>query len=157
LNSASPSPSIWRQFVWVALGIAAAYFLVFQAIEAYRRADGPWMLTFAEVNNSPTLSIHHDELDIRGVELVFPGGHSTNPLPQTVHFKHGQVAPLELPFGQCVFLDTLVLPGSAACEIFGHQIQLLPSALIIDDVRHRWQSGQKFLLTNQPSATLPAH
>jgi hypothetical protein len=134
-----------------------AYFVVFQAIEAYRRAAGPWKLTFAVVDQSPTLSIHHDKLAIRGVELVFPGGHPTNHLPQTIQFKHGQVAPLELPFGQCLFLDTLVLPGSAACEIFGHQIQLLPSALIIDDARHPWQSGQKFLLTNRPSATLPRH
>jgi hypothetical protein len=157
VNPVPTTPSIWRQFVWVALGIVVAYFVVFQVIEAYRRAGGPWVLTFALVDHSPALTINHDDLDIRGVELVFSGGHSTNPLPQTVRFQHGQVAPLGLPFGRCLFLDTLVLPGRAACEIFGHQIQLLPSALIIDEVRHPWQSGQKFLLTNQTSATLPAH
>ena len=65
------------------------------------------------------------------------------------------MAPFDLPFGKCVFLDTLYLPGSMAMELFGHQIQLMPRTMLIDRLEHAWLSGEKILLTNRPSATLP--
>lgn len=145
----------WKQIAWVGLITLVGYIAVFQWIEFNRRKDGPWQLTFTTSEASPTLVINHPKLGIADVTIQFVDAPISTNLPQTLQFTHGQVAPLELPFGKCVFLDTLFLPGSAACEIYGHEIQFMPRILTIDQVEHPWRSGEKILLTNPPSATLP--
>jgi len=133
------------------------YVVVFSWVENNRRKNGPWEITFTQVETSPALSINHVKLGFTNITVVFIEAAASTNLPQTIRFQHGQVAPFDLPFGKCVFLDTLFLPGTVACELFGHEIQLLPRTLTIDHLEHPWQSGEKILLTNRPSTTLPNH
>lgn len=130
------------------------YVVFFSWMEQRRYKNGPWEITFARQDDLPTLLLNHPKFGITNVVIQFVGGETTTNLPQTIRFQHGQVAPLPLPFGQCVFLDTLFLPGTVACELFGHQIQLMPRTLTIDQVARPWVSGEKILLTNRNSATL---
>ena len=147
---------IWKQLLAVFICAVVGYMLVFGWIENNRRKNGPWQATFASMDGLPTLTINHSKLQLTNVTIMFVGAPAWTNLPQTVAFEHGRPAPFDLPFGKCVFIDALYLPGTAACEIFGHEIQLMPRVLTIDRVERPWRSGEKILLTNQPSATLPA-
>jgi hypothetical protein len=148
-----PQSSPWKTFLLIAIVILIGYIAIFSWVENSRRKSGPWELTFTQVNNSPALLVTHAKLGLTNVIIVFPDVVATN-ATQTIRFEHGRVAPFDLPFGKCVFLDTLYLPGSMAMELFGHQIQLMPRTMLIDRVEHAWLSGEKILLTNRPPATL---
>lgn len=144
-------------FVSVGLITLLVYGIVFSWVENKRRKHGPWEITFTQVDNSPALLVNHAELGLTNITIVFAEASAPAHLPQTVRFEHGQVAPLDLPFGKCVFLDTLFQPGTVACEIFGHEIQILPRTMTINRVDYPWATTQKILLTNRPPATLPAN
>lgn len=148
------SSSLLKTVLLIGLVSLVGYALCFSWLERRRYRNGPWEVTFTRQDNSPALLINQTRLGLSNVTVIFAEAVAPTNLPQTVRFQHGQVAPLELPFGQCVFLDTLFLPGTAACEMFGHEIQLLPRALTIDRAERPWVSGEKILLTNRHSATL---
>ena len=143
-------------FLSVGLITLVVYVAVFSWVENNRRKGGPWEITFTQVDNSPALLINHPKLGLTNITIVFPDTLiPTNEL-KTISFQHGQIAPFDLPFGKCIFLDTLYLPGTVTCEVFGHEIQILPRMMTIDRVERPW-SSEKILLTNRPSATLPAN
>jgi hypothetical protein len=146
---------IWKQLLAVFVCSVVGYVLVFGWIEHRRRQSGPWQATFTQIDGSPAVIVNQPQLRLTNVSIVFVGASALTNLPQIVTFEHGRPAPFDLPFGQCVFIDALYLPGTAACEMFGHQIQFMPRVLTIDQVERPWQSGEKILLTNRPSATLP--
>ncbi len=145
--------SPWKTFLLVGLATLIGYTVLFSLLENNRHNDGPWEITFTQVNNSPALLVTHVKLGLTNVTLVFPDAVATN-APQTLRFEHGRVAPFDLPYGKCVFLDTLYLPGTVTVEVFGHLIQVMPRTMTIDRVEHAWLSGEKILLTNRPPATL---
>jgi hypothetical protein len=146
-----------KTFAAVGLVTLILYVTVFSLVENKRRKNGPWELSFTQSDNAPALIISHTKLGLSNITIVFPEAPAPTNLPQTIRFQHGQVAPtVELPFGRCTFLDTLFLPGTVTCEMFGHEIQILPRTMTIDRVERPWRSGEKILLTNRPSATLPA-
>lgn len=153
--SAHSSP--WKMFVTVGVVTLIGYVIVFSWVENHRRKDGPWEITFAEADSSPVLRINHPRSGLTNISIVFAGAVVPTNLPQTVSFPHGRVAPFDLPFGRCVFLDSLYLPGSVTVQAFGHEIQMMPRTLMIDRVERAWQPGEKILLTNRPSVTLPAN
>jgi hypothetical protein len=151
-------PSFPRKtLLLVGLGTLIGYIVVFSWMENQRRKNGPWEITFTEVDHTPALLINQAKLGLTNIALVFPNTTAPTNLPQTVRFQHGQVAPMDLPFGKCIFLDTLFLPGTVVCEVFGHEIQLLPRTLTLNRREHPWAAGEKILLTNRPPATLPSH
>jgi hypothetical protein len=145
----------WKMFGLAGLVTLVAYLAIFAWIENNRRKAGPWQFTFLEQDQHPTLLINHAQLGLTNITIQFAGAAVPTNLPRTVPFDHGQVAPLELPFGPCIFLDTLFLPGTVACQFYGYEIQVLPRTLTIDRVEYPWATSQKILLTNRPSATLP--
>jgi hypothetical protein len=152
----APASLPLKTFAVVGLISLVLYIAVFALVENTRRKAGPWELTFTQTDAAPTLQISQARLGLSNITIVFAAAVVPTNLPQTIRFQHGQVATsaVALPFGQCVFLDTLYLPGTVACEIFGHEIQILPRTLTIDRVEHPWRSGEKILLTNRVSATL---
>jgi hypothetical protein len=145
----------WKQIIAVFICALLGYLVVFYWIEHQRRKNGPWLATFTSMNGLPTLIVNHPRSELTNITIMFISAPVPTNLPRTVAFEHGLPAPFDLPFGKCVFIDALYLPGTAACEIFGHEIQLMPRVLTIDRVERPWQSGEKILLTNRPSATLP--
>lgn len=150
------SDPIWKQVIVVFGCVLVGYLVVFYFIEHQRRKDGPWQATFTQVDGLPALIVNHPKSHRTNITIAFVDAPVPTNLPQTVLFEHGRPAPFALPFGHCVFIDAMYVPGTAVCEIFGHQIQLMPRVLTIDKVERPWKSGEKILLTNQPPATLPA-
>jgi len=149
------SDHIWKQVIAVFLCAVIGYAAVFGWIEHQRRKSGPWEVTFTNTEGLPAIVINHPKLQLTNITIAFVGAPACTNAPQTVGFEHGRPAPFDLPFGRCVFIDALYLPGTAACEIFSHEIQLMPRVLTIDQAERPWRSGEKILLTNEPSATLP--
>lgn len=150
------SHSLGKQILIVFLATLLGYATIFNWIEHRRRKNGPWQMTFTEVAGVPAIVVNQPALRLTNITIIFSGAPAQTNRPQTVAFEHGRPAPFDLPFGKCVFADAIFLPGTATCEIFNHEIQLLPRTLTIDRVEHPWQPGEKILLTNRPSATLPA-
>jgi len=134
-----------RQLLGLGLASAVLYFALFAWIEHGRNRQGPWEVTFTRfTNDRPCLEISQPALGLRDVRIVFPSALPTNtpPLPQRWTFKDARPTPFALPFGRCVFLDTLSLPGTVTLEVAGRQVQLLPRVLTVGGVERPWRTGE---------------
>jgi hypothetical protein len=152
----NPKSPPWKLFLAAGLVSLIGYAAAFSWLENRRRSKGPWEITFTRMDDAPALVVHHTRLGLTNIAIVFPEASATPIAPQTVRFEHGQVAPLELPFGRCVFMDTAFLPGTVACEVFGHEIQIMPRVLTIDRAERPWRAGEKIFLPAPASVNLPA-
>lgn len=120
--------------------VLLVYALGFHWIENRRQSHGPWQIAFTNSAGLPVMVINHPALHITNVMLRFPGTNVAAAQTGLIQFAPGRVVPFELPFGRCVFVDALFLPGTVACEVFGHQIQLMPRHLTIDGREQRWDT-----------------
>ena len=141
------------------LGVAftvalAAYVGLFCGIEGCRARRGPWQVTFTNsVAGAPMLAVNQPKLGITNVHLLFAGvSASTNP-SVTLKFAQARPVPFDVPFGKCVFLDTLSLPGTVVLDLFGHEVQLLPRVLVIDRVEQAWRSASTLIVPARDRAT----
>ena len=136
--------------VLLAFGIAlVAYAILYNVIEHRRAAKGPWQVTFdQEQNGAPTILVNQPTIGITNVQLSFVGATDilTNG-PVTLSFSEARKTPFNVPFGKCVFLDTVFLPGTIVFEMAGYQVQLMPRVLTLDGVEHPWRSGEALKLT----------
>jgi hypothetical protein len=143
----------------LAFGIAlVGYVLCYQGIEHWREHKGPWQVSFIQGpdGTAPSIEIQQPALGITNVQIAFaePIPPSTNsaavtadrPVRTTISFRQPKPVPYDLPFGQCVFMDTISLPGTVTFKIFGHQIELLPRVVIIDRREYPWQAHAKITL-----------
>jgi hypothetical protein len=134
---------------------AAAYF----SIEHRRKRNGPWQVTFMNdvSTRSPALLIDQPALGITNLQIVFPGALvSRDDFTNTLAFDHVRAVPYDLPFGQCIFMDTTFLPGTVVFKIFDHEIQLIPRILTVDKKEHPWKSHMTLSLPATTTNSLPA-
>jgi hypothetical protein len=127
-------------FVGALVFYAAAYF----GIEHVRHRKGPWSVTFTHTSSGePAIVIDQPALQISNVMIRFAEETRTNQVahPTAVVFDPPRAVPHDVPFGQCIFIDTTFLPGTVVLELFGHQIQLIPRVLTLDGEEKRWVSG----------------
>ncbi|HZV34379.1 MAG TPA: hypothetical protein VFB72_07350 [Verrucomicrobiae bacterium] len=136
-----------RHFV-LAFAIALVlYFISYSYIENRRTRHGPWEVTFTNEANVPELVINEPKLNITNLKIIFPGEPPAS-TDATLVFAQPQPVPFSVPFGQCLFEDTTFQPGTIVFVLFkhdkspGHQIQLMPRVLTIDNQEHAWQSNQ---------------
>ena len=124
------------------------YFVAFGSIEHLRTHKGPWKVTFTHDNTgAPAIVINEPKLNISNVTIDFPR-EETSATNSTLDFARPKQVPFEVPFGQCIFMDTTFQPGTVVFNFFGHEIQLIPRVLTIDKKEYPWQSGTTFALTN---------
>jgi len=125
----------------------AGYALLFRLIEHRRTRNGPWQVTFIGfTNGGPSLIIDQAALGITHVQVVFAGTPPATNGAETVRFAQARTTPFATPLGQCVFLDTISLPGTVVLEVFGHEVQLMPRVLTIDRHEHPWRVGETIVL-----------
>lgn len=134
--------------------VLIAYFGAFTWIQHRRVVKGPWVVTFTTESGAPALVLNQPALGIRDVRIVFADERAATNV--TLEFAQAREVPFDVPFGKCVFLDPLFLPGTVALEAFGHQIQFLPRVLTIDGSEHPWRSGETIQLHKPASARPPA-
>ena len=129
--------------VGIAFVIAVVGYVVFYAgIEHRRTRNGPWRVTFTnDLAREPVLLINQPKLAITNLQITFVGEtnlYSTNVLMVS---DTPREVPYEVPFGKCVFMDTTFLPGTIVFDLLGHEIQLIPRVLTIDNKQIPWTSG----------------
>ncbi|MCI0744412.1 MAG: hypothetical protein L0Y58_03300 [Verrucomicrobia subdivision 3 bacterium] len=130
--------------------ILALYFAVFYGIEGCRHAKGPWRVTFAASNEIPRIDVAQERLKFFAT-LVFVGEANTaTNLPQAVIFDQPKRS---IPFGRVIYEDLTQLPGVVTFDLFGHEIELLPRALIVNKREVPWNSRPSIELfaTNKPA------
>ena len=50
--------------------------------------------------------------------------------------------PPALPFGELLYQDPTFLPGTVTLRLFGHQIEIFPRALTLDQKEYPWKPGE---------------
>jgi hypothetical protein len=129
------------------------YAVAYTFIEHRRTRNGPWELRFlSAAGGPPTLVINEPRLRLTNVALAFPGAAAAATNVQ-LKFSQPREGPYDVPFGQCLFMDTTFLPGTLAFNLFGHQVQLLPRTLTIDRQDYPWRSETTLAITNVPVLT----
>ena len=138
----------------LAIAFAAAlvlYLAVFSWIEHRRTRMGPWRVTFVkESTSAPLIRIDQPALQITNVQIEFSTVTNAASTNMTVNFVAGQVVPFPVPFGECVFMDPLFLPGTVTLNLFEHQVQMLPRTLSIDDIEYAWEPGRRIEVRTIP-------
>ena len=117
------------------------YVISYSWIEHRRTRKGPWEVTFTnDASGAATLVINQPRLAITNLQITFPG--ETNRTNVSLSFSQPQQVPWDLPYGKCVFMDTTFLPGTITFDLFGHEIELIPRVLTIDQKEIPWESGK---------------
>jgi hypothetical protein len=132
----------FKHFIAAFVVTLAVYAVFFHLIEHHRAKNGPWRVTFVSSGggSAPCLIIDEPRLDIANLKITFPGG-SAPATNATVVFDRPREVPFSLPFGDCVFMDAITLPGTVVVSAFGHEVQMLPRVLTIDKKEYTWQSN----------------
>jgi len=135
-NGMMRSDGILKHFT-TALIIAVVFYIAFFSWMQHRRlVNGPWEITFAtDAKGQPSLKIAENKLGITQ-EIDFPGQKAAS--SNLTEIETFEDAVTNLPFGQMIFQDPTVLPGTVTMRQFGHEIELLPRVLIIDKKEIPW-------------------
>lgn len=145
-----------KHFILAFVLALAGYIVFYQGIEHRRTRNGPWRVTFTTgAAGIPAIVINQPRLAITNLLISFSGQAwpATNS-PVTLVFGQPKPVPYEVPFGNCVFMDTTFLPGTVTFQLFGHEIELLPRVLVIDRQEHSWRPDGSIVLPRVP--TVPA-
>jgi hypothetical protein len=158
-----------RIFLVAFLLALVGYVTFYAGIEHRRARKGPWEVTFTtNSHGAPSIVVNQTKLGVAEVQIAFPGASLpaakraddaksgfTNyesritidqSLPITLVLDQPRPVPFDVPFGQCIFMDFISLPGTVAFRLFGHEIELLPRVLVIDHQEHPWRSDSKINL-----------
>jgi hypothetical protein len=132
-----------KHFVLAFLLAAICYAVFYTNIETRRIRKGPWQVTFTTnaATGTPLLVINQPKLAITDVQINFVDETDTLTNAVNMSFDKPRPVPYDVPFGKCVFMDTTFLPGTVTFKLFGHEIELLPRVLIIDNRDQLWTSG----------------
>jgi len=147
-----------KHFILAFLLALVAYVVFYQSIEHRRTRNGPWRVTFTTgAAGVPAIAINQPRLAITNVQISFAGQTlSATNSPVTLVFGQPRPVPYEVPFGNCVFMDTTFLPGTVTFQLFGHEIELLPRVLVIDRQEHSWRPATTIALPPRQAAPAQA-
>lgn len=134
------------------------YAALFTGIERLRTYKGPWEVTFTRAaSNESAIRINQHTIGVTNVVIVFSGTTATNTSPVTMKFAQLLPPPYPVPYGDCIFMDITFQPGTVVLNLYGHQIQLMPRVLTIDDREMPWHSSEQISLpARKPVEPAPA-
>lgn len=139
-----------KHVVLLFLAVLAAYAGLFHFIESRRQSHGPWEVEFQNPDGgSPALLVSQPHLNLHNAKIMLHGERITN-APGTVRFDRVK---LPIPFGKVIYEDLTFLPGVVTFDLLGHEVELLPRALVANKKLIPWQSGMTVDLwpTNKPA------
>jgi hypothetical protein len=128
---------------------SVGYFAIYHFIEGRRTQRGPWDVRFLQSpGQDPRLVINQPNLAITNVEVVFPlpGTPIDTNLNVQIVFDRPREVPFPVPFGECALMDLRFLPGTVTLRLFGHELELLPRALMVNRQEHPWQKDMVLML-----------
>ena len=132
------------------LAVLGLYLAVFFGIERARQHKGPWEVDFQKnAEGNPSLVVSQAKLGLRDVKVVVHGENASNATGRVLFDRVKR----PVPFGAVIYEDLTFLPGVVTLDLFGHEIELLPRALIADKKLVAWKSGVTVDLwpTNKPA------
>jgi hypothetical protein len=137
-----------KHFILAFLLALICYAFFYHAIEHRRTRKGPWAITFTnDFSGNPTLVINEPELAITNAQITFTNQRVATPFSSaTLVFSEPRPVPYDVPFGNCVFMDTTFLPGTVTLHVFSHEVEVRPRDLVIDRQEHPWLSGSTITL-----------
>ncbi len=146
-----------KHFILAFLLAIICYAFFYHNIEHRRTRKGPWEITFTnDAGGAPTLVINEPRLAITNAQITFAGQRGAPAFtPATLLFSQPRPVPYEVPFGQCVFMDTTFLPGTITMRLFNHDVELLPRVLVIDRQEHPWLSDSTITLHPPAASSSP--
>ncbi len=120
------------------------YVLLYSGDRYLRLRKGPWELQFSsESDGTPRLVINQPALGITNVTLRLEG-ESVRQEPVLVRFDapdQWKSQLVEIPYGRVLFFYRNYLPGTVILDLFGHEVEIVSRALILNLNEHEWQSG----------------
>ena len=134
--------------------VLGIYLVLFFWIERSRLTKGPWEVEFQTgTNGNATLVVSQSHLKILNARIVVHGETVTN-APGRLAFDRVK---LPVPFGEVIFEDLTFLPGVVTFNLLGHEVELMPRALVANKKLIPWHPGMTVDLwpTNKP--TEPPH
>lgn len=132
------------------LAVLAVYLALFFWIERSRLTKGPWRVEFqASAGGDATLVVAQPYLNITNARVVVHGESMTNASAQVTFDRVKQ----PVPFGEVIFEDLTFLPGVVTFNLLGHEVELMPRALVVNKKLVPWQPGMTVELwpTNKPA------
>ncbi len=128
------------------------YFASFSWIQHQRDKKGAWQIVFSSDDSAtPSISISEPGLNISYQKIVF----ADRKIEQT-NFSERVVVnqPIaKAPFGEIIFQDATFLPGTITFNFFGHEVELMPRAMVIDKEDRAWNSTANIVLTGEGKST----
>lgn len=130
--------------------VLAVYLALFFWIEKSRLTKGPWQVEFqAATGGDATLVVAQPYLSITNARVIVHGENVTNTSAQVTFDRVKQ----PVPFGSVIFEDLTFLPGVVTFNLLGHEVELMPRALVVNKKLVPWQPGMTVELwpTNKPA------
>jgi hypothetical protein len=137
-----------KHFILAFLLALICYAFFYHNIEYRRTRKGPWEITFTnDPSGNPELVINQPKLAITNAQITFTNQQAPKSFsPATLLLSQPRPVPYDVPFGQCIFMDTTFLPGTITLHVFNHEVELLPRVLVIDRQEHPWLSDSRITL-----------
>lgn len=132
--------------------VLAIYLSLFFGIEHSRGTKGPWLVEFRGVpGGDATLVVSQSHLNLTNVHVVVHG----ESVPETSTRVSFDRVKQPVPFGSVIFEDLTFLPGVVTFNLLGHEVELMPRALVVNKKLVPWQSGMTVDLwpTNKPAVS----
>jgi hypothetical protein len=120
------------------LAVLGIYLAVFYGFERVRHRKGPWEVAFrTNGQGSALVVISQPRLALNDVTITFHGENASNANGAVAFDRVRQ----RVPFGKVIYEDLTFLPGVVTFDLFGHEIELLPRTLIVNQKQIPWRSG----------------
>ena len=133
------SEGIIKQFALLLLFVLVGYALIFGCNRYLSVRKGPWELTFSsQSDGTPILIVDQPALGIVDATIRFEGESVVPGKPMLVLFDERNPT---IPFGKVLYANYNRMPGLVTLELFGHEIELIHRALIMNFREYEWESG----------------
>ena len=142
----------WKSVVLTFVGAVIFYALAWSWLNKRQTGKGPWEVDFSTNSAGvPQLVIAQPSLGLSNVTVRFEG--------ETLAATNGtglvafQKPKTPAPFGRVIYDDLMFQPGSVAVDCFGHVVEMIPRALILNSVSNGWRNDSIYSLF--PTNKLP--
>jgi len=123
----------------ISLGVAVIFIAVYFVNRSFVRGNQYWIVAFEAKNGSRQISISRSNSSIL-VNILFTKIKSDS-FKESKKIIFNSSKDNGLPFGRLKTFDLTTFPGYIALEIYGHEIEILERALIIDKHEYYWESN----------------
>ena len=133
-----------KTFVGLFFATLFIYITGYGGCMAYRHRGGPWAVTQdKQSDGTPLMKVEHHRVLASGpVTLTFPGETAPSRFTNAPYQRVFSMPNTNIfPYGPILFLDTTILPGSVAFDVFGHIVEILPRTMILDGREIPWIPG----------------